>query len=517
MRRTVTPLICLLTAASLLACSGISALADDVPQGIHATDVPPKLTTEAEQFFEQKIRPILVEQCYGCHSDAALKDNRLKGGLHVDSREGLLRGGDSGPAIVPKDCENSLLLKALRYDSLQMPPQGKLPAAVIADFERWIALGAADPRVGISPDVVHKQVNLEVGRRHWSYQPLRSPNVPDVRAITAEMRSPLDAFVLARLQAESIDSVDEADRTTLARRIYLDLLGLPPDPKSIDEFLTDERPDAFDRLVDRLLASPHFGIRWGRQWLSVARFAESLTLRGLIFPDAWRYRDYVIDSFNADLPFNRFVLEQLAGDLLPADNLAERQRQRIATTFLTLGNLNLEEQDKQQLRMDVVDEQLEAIGKGFLAQTIGCARCHDHKFDPIPTRDYYALAGILANVKTLEDANVSKWLELPLPLEPEQEAEYANHEAAIATVQEKIKAIESQRKLTQSTVVAAKDLPGIVVDDQQAKIVGDWQRSQSEKPYVENGYLHDRNDGKGARGQSRSLFNPNYQNRVGMT
>ncbi len=261
--------------------------------------------------------------------------------------------------------------------------------------------------------------------------------------------------------------------------------------RALDAFLTDKSDDAYTRVVDRLLASPRFGERWARHWLDVARYADT---KGYVFQEdrnykgAFAYRDWVIASFNNDRPFDRFVVEQIAGDLLPAATLADRQRQLVATTFLVLGNHNLEEQDKKQLRMDVVDEQLDAISKAFLAQTVTCARCHDHKFDPIPTRDYYALAGILANAKTLEHANVSKWLELPLPQEPAIEVTLARHEAAVAALEKEIKIVQdTQRGIKSPAVVALKDLPGIVVDDQQAKVVGEWTLSQSVKPYLGKG------------------------------
>lgn len=461
----------------------------------------PNVPAEDLEFFEQKIRPVLEKHCVECHSQGAVDAKKLKGGLRVDSRDGLLRGGDSGPAIVPNKPGDSLLLQALRYESTQMPPSGKLSERIIADFERWITKGAADPRTQVASPKAANGIDIDQGRRHWSYQPLRNPPIPDFASPLASSRSPVDQFVLAKLQNEKRQCTERADRGTLVRRVYFDLAGLPPSPDDIDAFVADESPDAFERVVDRLMASPHFGARWGRHWLSVARFAESVTLRGLIQPEAWRYRDYVIDSFNADLPFDRFVIEQLAGDLIPAESLTDRQRQLVATTYLTLGNHNLEEQDKQQLRMDVVDEQLDAIGKGFLAQTIGCARCHDHKFDPIPTKDYYAMAGILANVKTLEDANVSKWLELPLPLEPVHESELAQHESAVAAIQSKLDTVKkAQQKLQKAAsrlVVVSKTLQGIIVDDRQAKVVGDWQQSQSIQPYIDEGYLHDRNSGKG--------------------
>ena len=250
----------------------------------------------------------------------------------------------------------------------------------------------------------------------------------------------IDRFLLVALEARNIRPTDEAERATLARRLFFDLIGLPPTPEDVDAFVNDSSPDAYETLVDRLLASPHFGERWGRHWLDVARFAESLTLRGLILTSAWRYRDYAIDAFNADMPFDQFVREQVAGDLLPARSLEERRRQQVAASFLVLGNTNLEEQDKNQLGMDVVDEQLDTIGKAFLAQSLGCARCHDHKFDPIPTRDYYAMAGILRNVKTLEHANVSMWIEKPLAVLPEKEAELQMHEKEVARLEAELKA-----------------------------------------------------------------------------
>ena len=460
------------------------------------------------EFFERKIRPVLVDQCYKCHSAEAARSNQLKGGLLVDSRAGLLKGGDSGPAVAPGNVDESLLLDALRYESFQMPPKGKLPAAVIADFQTWIERGMADPRVEAVAPIPKPGLDLEAGRRHWAYQPLQKPGIPKAPGADVNRRNSIDAFVNEKRLAHNLTPVAAADRVTLVRRLFFDLVGLPPSPEQIDEYVQDSTPEACERLVDRLLASPQFGERWGRHWLDVARFGESYTLRGFVMPDAWRYRDYVIESLNADRPFDRFIVEQIAGDLLPAESLDERQRNLVATTYLVLGNSNLEEQDKNQLRMDVVDEQIEAISKGFLAQTVGCARCHDHKFDPIPTRDYYALAGILASTKSLEHANVSKWLELPLPVEPEQEAVLKSHEAALAALQSKIADLKQSLKLASSGpavgrpvagVVAPGDLPGIVVDDRQAKVVGEWKLSQYTKPYIGEGYLHDLNTGKGEK------------------
>jgi Protein of unknown function (DUF1553)/Protein of unknown function (DUF1549)/Planctomycete cytochrome C len=390
-------------------------------------------------FFEQKIRPVLVKECYACHS----KDSKaLKGGLRVDTREGLTKGGDSGPAIVGGKPDESLLLDALRHDGIDMPPKGKLPDAVIGDFERWVKMGAPDPRLGVpspAPAAGRRSIDIDTGRKFWAYQSPRRYVPPEVRD-RVWPATDIDRFLLSALEARNLHPTQDADRATLARRLSFDLIGLPPAPEEIDEFVNDPSPSACESLVDRLLASPHFGERWGRHWLDVVRFAESLTLRGFILPPAWRFRDYVINASNTDMPFDQFVREQVAGDLLPARSIAERRRQQVAASFLVLGNTNLEDQDKNQLVMDVVDEQLDTIGKAFLAQTLGCARCHDHKFDPIPTRDYYALAGILCNVKTLEHANVSMWLEKPLAVSPDQEAALKKHEQQVAGLESHLKA-----------------------------------------------------------------------------
>jgi hypothetical protein len=346
------------------------------------------------------------------------------------------------------------------------------------------------------------------GQRFWAYQPPKKASPPQTRN-RHWPRNDIDRFILAKLEAKDITPVADADKRTLARRAYYDLTGLAPSPEEMDEFANDLTADAFARLVDRLLASPHFGERWGRHWLDVARFGESVTLRGFVFKEAWRYRDYVIDAFNSDLPYDRFIREQVAGDLMPSSTPEDRRRQIIATTFLALGNTNLEEQDKAQLRMDVVDEQLDTIGKAFLGQTIGCARCHDHKFDPIPTRDYYAMAGILRSTKTLVHANVSTWIELPLPVSEEQEEFFKRYETAVATLEAALKsAKESVVKLAtvpgnspsaQTGPLPTRDLPGVVVDDAEAKRVGEWRQSQYSGRYIGDGYVHDLDAGKGEK------------------
>jgi hypothetical protein len=455
------------------------------------------------EFFEKRVRPVLVERCYSCHGE------KLQwGGLRVDSAEGLRKGGARGSAFVAGKPEESLLIKAISYKDaqLQMPPTEKLPDEEVAALTEWIRKGAPDPRGATVSGAVAKGNDVDSGRKHWAYQAPKKPPVPNVRD-TRWPRTDIDRFILAKLEDKGLRPVGDAKPATWLRRVYFDLTGLPPTPDEIQAFVNDTRPKAHALTVDKLLGSRSFGERWGRHWLDVTRFGESVTLRGFIFKEAWRYRDYVIESFNEDVPYDRFLKEQVAGDLLPFPSLKERQRGLIATTFLMLGNTNLEEQDKKQLEMDVVDEQLDTLGKAFVAQTIGCARCHDHKFDPIPTRDYYAMAGILRNVKSLEHANVSKWMERPLPLEESQEAIYLKHEAAVASLQAQIKlAKESAKALAAKSaevngpvklsIIAAGDLPGIVVDSSQARAVGEWKHSQYSSHYIGDGYLHDLNVGK---------------------
>jgi hypothetical protein len=456
------------------------------------------------EFFEKRIRPLLVKHCHECHGGG----KSVEANLRLDSSQGWLVGGDNGPAIVPGKPEESLLILAIRYGGdFEMPPEGKLPDEAIKLFEQWVSRGAPAPKAADEKAKRPSRIDIEEGKKFWAYQPVAQPPVP-TPAGAAWSSHAIDQFVLARLEAAGLAPNGEADRVTLVRRLYFDLLGIPPTPEQIDDYLLDESPRAYERLVDRLLASGHFGERWGRHWLDIVRYGESLTLRGFVLPNAWRYRDYVVDAFNDDRPYDQFLREQIAGDLLPAESLADKQRQMIATTFLMLGNTNLEEQDKRQLDMDVVDEHLDTIGKAFLGQTIGCARCHDHKFDPIPTRDYYALAGILRSVQSLEHANVSKWIDMPLPLANEEEQQFAKLQADVALLDKQagelkaeITKISAARKGDADVpqVAEVKDVAGIVVDDEQAKRVGTWQHSVQIKRYIGEGYLHDQNNGKGER------------------
>ena len=452
-------------------------------------------TAEQLEFFEKRIRPVLVQHCYKCHSQQAAKKDELRGGLLLDSRAGLLAGGESGETIVPGKPDEGTLLGSLSYDLYEMPPAGKLPAAVIEDFRVWIEMGAVDPREG---EVVKAAaIDIEAGREFWAYRPLSPGEAPNHR----DAKTPIDAYISSALRAAGLKPVEQASRQVLIRRLYYDLLGLPPTPEQIEAFVESQNEDAYETLVDQLLESPRFGERWGRHWLDVVRYAESVTLRGLIYQQAWRYRDYVIESFNDDVPIDVFIRQQIAGDLLEADDYQQQRKNLVATGYLAMGNNNLEDQDKAKLRMDAVDEQLETIGRGLLGQTIGCARCHDHKFDPIPTKDYYALAGILRNTESIVNANVGKWVESELPL-PQQELEAAKQ------VQDELTLVKSElAKLTKDTklgVVGVEDVVGLVLDDSDAVLVGNWNKSTSNKTYVGPGYQY----ASGGAANTSATFEP---------
>jgi hypothetical protein len=355
----------------------------------------PKITKEGAAFFENKIRPLLVHHCYECHSGDPAK---AKGHLVVDTHDGLRKGGDSGAAVLPKHVDTSLLMEAIRYEGLQMPPKGQLPEEAIADFAAWIEMGAPDPRVGKAANPKNK-VDLAEARRYWAFQPPKAKRPPNVKD-AGWPRTDIDRFVRARQEQEQLTPAPDADRTTLLRRVSFDLVGLPPTPAEIDAFLNDKSSQAMEKVVDRLLASPQFGERWGRHWLDVARFGESTGKdRNLPYRYAWRYRNYVIDAFNEGKPYDKFIVEQLAGDLLPSKDPAERDRLSVATGFLAIGPSAVNTK-QEQFVMDQIDDQIDVTSRAFLGMTVACARCHDHKFDPIPTSDYYALAGIFHSTKT---------------------------------------------------------------------------------------------------------------------
>lgn len=360
-------------------------------------------SAEALAFFETNVRPILVSRCYSCHSARAKKH---EGGLQLDSRAGLFKGGENGAAIVPGDADSSLLIKAIRYDdeNLQMPPDRVLSKKDIAALEKWVTMGAPDPRTGTAADTtLHEYPSDPIaGRAHWAFQPLHSVNAPQVK-MTDWPRSPIDAFVLARLEAAGLEPAPDAELRTQLRRLSFQLTGLPLDADRLENMLADTDSNAVEKFIDELLDSPQFGERWGRHWLDLARYADSNGLdENFLFREAWRYRNWVIDAVNRDVPLDRFLLEQIAGDLLPFATVAQRDQQRTAAGFLVIGPKVLLGNDPNERRMDVADEQLDTIGRSVLGLTLGCARCHDHKFDPVPTADYYALAGILTSTQVME-------------------------------------------------------------------------------------------------------------------
>ena len=346
-------------------------------------------TSSGVEFFEKKIRPILTQRCYQCHGET---QGKVKGGLELDWKGGWEKGGNSGLVIVPGDAEKSLLIKAVRYvdPDLQMPPKGeRMPDSEIAELVAWITMGAPDPRATKAIAIAGKPAG---DKAHWSFQPVREPAIPRINE-PAWVSTPVDAFVLAKLDENGLKHSVAADRATLIRRVYFDLIGLPPTPVEVDAFQADTSPNAYEKVVDRLLASPHYGERWGRYWLDVARYSDTKgqfnrRRESSLYPYAWTYRDYVIDSFNNDKPYDQFIREQLAADKLPH---FKGNQSLAALGFLTVGehyNGNANE---------IINDRIDVVCKGFLGLTVSCARCHDHRFDPIPQADYYSLHGIFAS------------------------------------------------------------------------------------------------------------------------
>ncbi|NBV23762.1 MAG: DUF1553 domain-containing protein [Proteobacteria bacterium] len=397
--------------------------------------VAAELAPEQLDFFEKKVRPVLVERCYECHSAAA---GKRKGGLVLDTRDGLLKGGDAGPVLVAGDPDKSKLIEAIRYQNrdLQMPPKNPLPPAQVRDLEQWVKLGAPDPRTEAPTQVTGKRaLTVEEGRQFWAFQPVKDPPIPNSKF---DVRNSIDAFINARLAEKKLAAAPPADPRVFIRRATFDLTGLPPTPEETEAFVRECSPNgnrqvAVSNLIDRLLSSPAYGERWGRHWLDVARYADSNGLdENVAFGNAWRYRDYVVNAFNADKPFDRFLREQIAGDLLPSASLPQRHEQLTALGFLSLGPKLLAEPDKVKLEMDLIDEQIETLGRAFLGMTFGCARCHDHKFDPVPTADYYALAAIFKSTRTMDDLKtIAKWHE-PEVATPEERAAVETHQKRVA-------------------------------------------------------------------------------------
>jgi len=350
-------------------------------------------------FFESKVRPLLATQCYSCHSSKA---TIVQGGLRLDSRETILRGGHSGPALVPGNPDQSRLIRALRHEvQPHMPPWGKLEPEKIAVLAEWIRRGAPWPEERPSTASTETTAPSKPNAKsHWAWQPIALSRPPSVAS--AWPHDPIDRFLFEKLLQKGIQPAPPADPATLLRRVYFDLTGLPPSPERVESFLTNPSNQQYEAVVDKLLSSNHYGERWGRWWLDVTYYGDTLDTGSEIpATEAWRYRDYVIRSFNENKPVNRFFQEQIAGDLLPAKDQREHNELVVATGYLAIGPWAIVLADKPQLQMDTIDEQLEMIGRGMLGLTLGCSRCHDHKFDPITLQDYYGMAGILKSTRTL--------------------------------------------------------------------------------------------------------------------
>jgi cytochrome c553 len=372
--------------------------------GFNAAAIPTlaadKLDPAKVEFFENKIRPVLVQHCYKCHSDKA---KPLKGGLRLDSRSGILNGGESGPAIVVGNPNESLLIQALKFDGLEMPPKGKLPKKHVADFEHWVRTGATDPRTGKS--VAKSKIDFTKAGKFWSFRPIKNPGVPDSAKSNG---TDIDAFIHARLKLAGIKPNGPAGRRALIRRAYLNLIGIPPTPEEIHEFLKDDSPNAFAGVINRLLDSPQYGERWGRHWLDVARYGEDQahTFKARKYPQGYRFRDWVIEALNIDMPYDQFLKAQIAGDLLPG---ADKHKRLAALGIFALGPVYYAENvEKAKAAADEWDDRVDTLTRGVLGLTLACARCHDHKYDPITMQDYYGLAGIFASTNYQERPIVSE-------------------------------------------------------------------------------------------------------------
>ncbi|MBM3875698.1 MAG: DUF1553 domain-containing protein [Verrucomicrobia bacterium] len=396
------------------------------------TAAPAQLTASQVQFFENNIRPLLAAHCYKCHNAA---EGKIKGGLALDSRDGLLKGGDHGAAIVPGNPDKSLLIKAVKYGDpdLQMPPKGeKLSDRQVADLAAWIKMGAPDPREATAPGGKYGGSGSDK-RSHWSFQAVRKPAVPAVNT-KDWVTNPVDNFILAKLEEKNLRPNAPADRRALIRRLYFDLVGLPPSPAEVNAFVADKSAKAFESLVDKLLASPQYGERWARHWLDVARYSDTVgdparRRETPAYPFAWTYRDYVIKALNDDKPYDQFILEQIAADKLPAPRNADRSP-LAALGFLTLGdhfggNNN-----------DVINDRIDVVTKGFQALTVSCARCHDHMFDPIPTRDYYSLHGVFASSQEPADRPIIKL--------PDDRAAFQTYQKELAEIEKSAAALKGK-------------------------------------------------------------------------
>jgi hypothetical protein len=411
-------------------------------------------------FFDSKVLPILQERCFECHSHGT----KIKGGLALDSRSGWVEGGDNGPAIQPGELEASLLVKAVRYvdAEFEMPPKAKLPAAEIAILEEWVKTGAHDPRSAGSAKV-KKGIDLAEGRKFWAFQPVRDPSPPRIED-TQWPLDPLDHFIRAKQEQQGITPVADADRHTWLRRVSLDLTGLPPSETEVLAFAKDPSPQAFEVVVDRLLSSKAYGERWARHWLDLTGYADMMGTSNNVFAEhAWRYRDYLIDAFNADKPFDEFVREQIAGDLMPSQSTEDRAENIVATGFLMVGDIEIVNPDKARMEADHIDTQVNRIGQTFMGMTLGCVRCHDHKFDPIGVEDYYGIAGMLHSAPSSHKMpDMGVWSSLNSTPLPETPAQLEARKKLEAENEQRIAAWKAEQKtLTDEKAALTKQLAAL--------------------------------------------------------
>jgi hypothetical protein len=438
---------------SLLACARL--VADD-------TQVSAKADEQSRmEFFEKKIRPVLVSSCYECHS---VQSGKSKGGLLLDSREALLKGGNTGPAVVPGDPTKSLLIKAIRYgdDELEMPPKTRLPEIQVADMEEWIRQGAFDPRKAAVPLTSYK-VDMEEAKKFWSFQPVHKPVVPDVQNAQAAP-TPIDRFLQAKREEQGLPVSPPADKVTLLRRVTYDLTGLPPTPEELDAFIKDESPSAFSKQVDRLLASPAYGERWGRHWLDVAHYSDTAG-DSADYPvvEAYKYRDWVIRAFNEDKPYDQFVREQLAGDLMQSENEKQRCDRIVATGYIALARRFAVNPEK--LMHLTIEDTLDTVGRSLFGLSISCARCHDHKFDPIPTSDYYSLYGFFSSSRfPFAGSEENRRPHDLVPLLPQAEAQ-----TRIAAISQKLKDLDEAFKSAERERKKFEKSPGEGLTPEQQK------------------------------------------------
>ena len=425
--------------------------------------------------FESDVLPILHKRCFECHSHAS----KIKGGLALDSRSGWEEGGDNGPAIRPGQLETSLLIKAIRYvdSEFEMPPKGKLPASEIAILEEWVKSGAHDPRITIIAKE-KKGIDLAAGRQFWAFQPVTSPPPPKVKN-TPWSLDPLDRFVLAKQEPKGIRPTSDAPPHLWLRRVSLDLTGLPPTPQDIAAF----NPADYEAAVDRLLSSKAYGERWARHWLDLTGYADMMGTSNSVYAEhAWRYRDYLISAFNADKPFDEFIREQIAGDLMPSKSTEDRAENLTATGFLMVGDIEIVNPDKAKMETDHIDTQVIKIGQAFLGMTIGCARCHDHKFDPIGLEDYYGIAGTLRSSPSSQKMpDMGVWSTLNSTVLPETPAQLSARKKLEAADEQRIVSLEAEQKKRadeKAALDSANTQRRDELDDLLKKLAGDLNHAE---------------------------------------